>query len=159
MPTNTAATAVSADSATARLGDPCRTNRRLRPVTATQAALLRPPIRPLHPGSRPGPEPGLNFGLIHPRPGPFTGDHPDRVRAARGRWRTPVNTMQHCWKACWGQPLRSSNLLSSATLNCDDALGSSAHCATSNARVSFPVSVEPWPYFSFPTNRCGATLR
>ena len=59
-----------------------------------------------------GPRPGLSFGLIHPRTGPFTGDHPDRVRAARGRWRTPVNAMQHCWKACWGQPLASSNLAS-----------------------------------------------
>ena len=93
----------------------CRTNRRLRPVTAAQAALLRPATRPPHLGSRPGPEPGLSFGLIHLRTGPFTGGHPDRVRAARGRWRTPVNSMQHCWKACWGQPLRSSNLLSSAT--------------------------------------------
>ena len=61
---------------------------------------------------------GLSFGLIHPHTGPFTGGHPDRVRAARGRWRTPVNAMQHCWKACWGQPLRSSNLLSSAMLTC-----------------------------------------
>jgi len=33
---------------------------------------------------------GLSFGLIHPRTGPFTGGYPDRVRAARGRWRTPV---------------------------------------------------------------------
>lgn len=48
-----------------------------------------------------GPGPGLSFGLIHPRTGPFTGGHPDHVRAARGRWRTPVNAMQHCWKACW----------------------------------------------------------
>jgi hypothetical protein len=67
------------------------------------------------PGQQAWPEPGLSFGLIHPRPGPFTGGHPDRVCAVRGRWRTPVNAMQHCWKACWGQPLRSSNLLSSAT--------------------------------------------
>jgi hypothetical protein len=29
-----------------------------------------------------------------------------------------VNTGQHCWKACWGQPLASSNLASSATLTC-----------------------------------------
>src|SRR6516225_9258172 len=50
--------------------------------------------------------------------------HPDRVYAVRGRWRTPVNAGQHCWKACWGQPLRSSNPLSSATLTCDDTLGS-----------------------------------
>jgi hypothetical protein len=52
---------------------------------------------------------------IHLRPAPFTDGHQGRVRARRGRWRTPVNTGQHCWKACWGQPLRSSNLLSSAT--------------------------------------------
>ena len=38
--------------------------------------------------------------------------------AAHGRWRTPVNAGQHCWKACKGQPFRSSNLLSSATLTC-----------------------------------------
>jgi len=68
------------------------------------------------PDSRPWPGPGLSFGLIHPRPPLFTGGHPDRVRAVRGRWQTPVNAGQHCWKACWGQPLRSSNLLSSATL-------------------------------------------
>jgi len=59
--------------------------------------------------------PCLSFCLIHPRPGPFTDFHPVRVCAVRERWRTPVNAMQHCWKACWGQPLRSSNLLSSAT--------------------------------------------
>jgi hypothetical protein len=28
---------------------------------------------------------------------------------------------QHCWKACWGQPLASSNLASSARLTCGDA--------------------------------------
>ena len=33
-----------------------------------------------------------------------------------------VNIGQHCWKACWGQPLASSNLASSATLTCGDAL-------------------------------------
>jgi hypothetical protein len=43
----------------------------------------------------------LSFCLIHPRPGPFADVHPDRVCAFRGRWRTPVNGGQHCWKACW----------------------------------------------------------
>src|SRR5262249_47492859 len=57
-----------------------------------------------------------SFCLIHPRPGSFADVRPDRVCAVRERWRTPVNAGQHCWKACWGQPLRSSNLLSSATL-------------------------------------------
>jgi hypothetical protein len=68
------------------------------------------------PRLRPGP--GLSSGVIHPRPAPFTGGHLDRVCAVRGRWRPSVNVGQHCWKACWGQPLRSSNLLSSATLTC-----------------------------------------
>jgi len=57
----------------------------------------------------------LSLCLIHPRPGPFTSVRSDRVCAVRGRWRTPVNAGQHCWKACWGQPLASSNLASSAT--------------------------------------------
>jgi hypothetical protein len=65
--------------------------------------------------------PCLSFCIIHPRPAPFTRDRPGRVRAGRGRWRTVVNASQHCWKACWGQRLRSSNLLSSATLTCDNA--------------------------------------
>src|SRR6188472_1011736 len=85
------------------------------------SALLGPATRPPHLGSRPRPGPGLSFGLIHPRPPPFTDVHSDRVRAVGGRWWTPVNAGQHCWKACWGQPLRSSNLLSSATLTCDNA--------------------------------------
>ena len=53
-----------------------------------------------------------------------------------------MNAGQHCWKACWGQPLASSNLASSATLTCYDALGLRSHavpCPT--ARVSFSVSV------------------
>jgi hypothetical protein len=70
----------------------------------------RPTTRPPHLGSRPRPGPGLSFGLIHPRPPPFTDVHSDRVRAVGGRRRTPVNAVQQCW-----QPLRSSNLLSSAT--------------------------------------------
>jgi hypothetical protein len=40
------------------------------------------------------------------------------VSPGHGRSRTPVNAGQHCWKACKGQPFRSSNLLSSATLTC-----------------------------------------
>jgi hypothetical protein len=42
---------------------------------------------------------------IHPRPAPFTGSHPDHVRAGHSRWRLSVNASQHCWKACWqGEP-------------------------------------------------------
>ena len=64
------------------------------------------------------------------------------VSPGHGRRRTPVNAGQHCWKACWGQPLASSNLASSATLTCYDALGLRSRavpCPT--ARVSFSVSV------------------
>jgi hypothetical protein len=52
----------------------------------------------------------------HARPQPFTAGHPERVRAAHGRCRFPANTDQQRWKACWGQPFRSSNLASCATL-------------------------------------------
>jgi hypothetical protein len=41
---------------------------------------------------------------IHPRPAPFTGGHPDEVRAGREPWRTLVNAGVHCWKACWCRP-------------------------------------------------------
>src|SRR5262249_15875703 len=124
-----------AESAIGAIWDPCRTNRCPRPVTVTHAALLRPPTWPPDLGSRPWPGRGLSFGLIHPRTGPFTGGHSDRVRAARGRWRTPVNAMQHCWKACWGQPLASSNLASSAMLTCDDA---------HSLRPARPPGYPPW---------------
>ena len=93
---------------------------------------------------------GLNFGLIHPCSPPFTNGHPDLVWAVRGRWRTPVNAIQHCWKACWGQPLASSNLASSATLTCDDALGSCSRAALiRTACVSFLSQFESWPYALF----------
>ena len=84
--------------------------RRLRPGPPP-----RPPAPACRKGRRRGPgrmtannpifqtgsNPKLDTGLlIHPRPAPFTGGHPDRVRAGRGRWRTPVNAGQHCWKAC-----------------------------------------------------------
>ena len=42
------------------------------------------------------------FWAHHPCTGPFTGGHPDRVRAARGRWRTPVNAVQQCWESVLG---------------------------------------------------------
>ena len=64
----------------------------------------------------------LSFCLIHPRPGPFTSVRSDSVCAVRGRWRTPVNAGQHCWKACWVQALAGSNPASSATLTCANAL-------------------------------------
>ena len=97
----------------------------------------------------------LSFCLIHPRPGPFTSVRSGRVCAVRGRWRTSVNADQHCWKACWGQPLRSSNLLSSATLTCDDALGSCSRAALYRQRVShFLSQFESWPYALSRTNRC-----
>jgi hypothetical protein len=63
------------------------------------------------------------------------------VSPGHGRWRTPVNAGQHCWKACWGQPLRSSNLLSSATS--DQAIHQAGHAfglGPQGCVVSFAVS-------------------
>jgi hypothetical protein len=56
----------------------------------------------------------LSFCLIRLRPAPFTGGRRGGVRAGHGLWRTVVSAGQHYWKACWGQPLASSNLASSA---------------------------------------------
>jgi hypothetical protein len=64
---------------------------------------------------------GLSSSLIHPRPQPFADGRPERVRAGHGRWRLPTDDGQPCWKACW-ETLRSSNLLSSATLTCKNRL-------------------------------------
>jgi hypothetical protein len=59
-----------------------------------------------------------------------------------------------------GQPLGSSNLPSSATLTCDDALGSWSHAALPPQRLShFLSQFESSPYASFRTNRCAGTLR
>jgi len=74
---------------------------------------------------------------IHTRPAPFTSGHPDRVRVGRGRWRPPVNAGLHCWKACWGQPLKSSNLLSPASLTRHYA----AFIAHGRGNSSCPVSI------------------
>jgi hypothetical protein len=68
----------------------------------------------------------LSFCLIHLRPAPFTRDRSGHVRAGHGRWWTSVNGAQHCWKACWGQPLASSNLASSATS--DQAIHKTRSC-------------------------------
>jgi hypothetical protein len=70
--------------------------------------------------------PGLSSGLNSSPSAAVAGGHRDRVCAVRERWRTPVNARQHCWKACWGQPLRSSNLLSSATS--DQAIHEAGSC-------------------------------
>jgi hypothetical protein len=45
--------------------------------------------------------------------GPFTNGRAEGIGAGHGRWRTPVSEHRQCWKACWGQPFKSSNLLSS----------------------------------------------
>ncbi len=60
----------------------------------------------------------------HSRPSELVHRRPTAAfRAAHGRWRPLGNAGQHCWKACWGQPLASSNLASSAALNCKDTRG------------------------------------
>ena len=66
----------------------------------------------------------------------FTGVRLGHVLAAHGRWRTRVNAGQRCWKACWGQPLRSSNLLSSAAMTCKNTLGGAAKTVSTSRFVS-----------------------
>jgi hypothetical protein len=85
--------------------------------------------------------PCLSFCLIHLRPAPFTSDRLRHVLAGHGRWRPLANAGAHCWKACWGQPLRSSNLLSSATS--DQAIRQAGHAfglGLYGCVVSFVVS-------------------
>src|SRR6266849_4306213 len=87
--------------------------------SVTTAAVV---IKPVPAGWRPWEHqtaPGLSLGLNSPRPAALTNVHADRVCAVRGRWWTSVNAGAHCWKAYWGRPFRSSNLLSSATLTCE----------------------------------------
>jgi len=57
---------------------------------------------------------GLKYGLIRLGSRASTKTPPVTVRPGHGRGGTLVNAGQHCWKACWGQPLASSNLASSA---------------------------------------------
>jgi len=82
----------------------------------------------------------LSFCLIHGCPRMFTGDRTEYVRPGSGRWRSMANGDQQCWKACWGQPLASSNPASSATLSCGDAkplsFGLAAHRSLGHSFVS-----------------------
>jgi len=82
----------------------------------------------------------LSLCLIHGCPRMFTGDRTEYVRPGSGRWRTMANGDQQCWKACWGQPLASSNPASSATLSCGDAkplsFGLAAHRSLGHSFVS-----------------------
>src|SRR5262249_9899628 len=59
---------------------------------------------------------GLISGLIRQRSAGFSTHQPEPIGDGQGRWRIIVNGSKQNWKACLGQPLRSSNLLSSATL-------------------------------------------
>ena len=119
----------------ARIGTACSTNRWLRPVTRTRAGQLRPATRPPHQGSKHWPGPGFSF-VLHPRSPPFISGHPGRVWAVHGRWRTPVNVGQHCWKACWRQLIRSSNLLSSVMLTCGNASRGGRQAGAPEQRLS-----------------------
>jgi hypothetical protein len=65
--------------------------------------------------------------------------------AGREPWRTLVNAGVHCWKACKGQPFRSSNLLSSATLTCKNIGSRQPVLKPFMAVVSFGgLSFERW---------------
>jgi hypothetical protein len=67
------------------------------------------------------PDSCLSLCLIRRRPRPFACVRAVRIAAVHELWRTLVNAGQHCWKACWVQPLASSNPPSSATLTRHDA--------------------------------------
>jgi hypothetical protein len=104
-------------------------------------------------------QPSLISSLIHPRPAPFTAGRRESVRAGHGRWRLPVNAGQHCWKACWGQPLRSSNLLSSATLTCGDAISDTAGRTSSRSLSLISLSQSRGPEAAARGLGAGSTLR
>src|SRR5215471_17710635 len=103
------------------------------------------------------------FASHSPRPPPVTGGHADRVCAVRGQCRTLVNAGER-WPALLENVLGAtprefeSRILRHVDLR-RRAWIMFARCATSNARVSFPVSVEPRPYVLFRTDWCGGTLR
>ena len=66
---------------------------------------------------------------------------PERQSARHGRSRPAANAGMHTWKACWGQPLASSNLASSATS--DQAIHQAGHAfglGLQGCVVSFVVS-------------------
>ena len=88
----------------ARFGIACGMTRCLRPVTTVPAALT--PVQPLSASTRGSIRPRVwaQFGLIHPRPAPFTGSRPDRVRAGHGRWRTSVNVVSIVGKRVGATP-------------------------------------------------------
>ncbi len=98
-----------------RLGIAGGTNRCLRPVTTVRAALSS--VQSLVRHARQQTRAWAPFWSHSSRPESFSGHHPDRVRAGHGQWRPPVIAGQQCWQACWGQPLASSNLVSSAILS------------------------------------------
>jgi hypothetical protein len=97
--------------------DPCRTNRCLRPVTAARAALLGPAIRPPHLGQQALARAWAQFwshsspsAAVHRWSVGSCSRSSRTVADAGERWST---LLESAW-----QPLRSSNLLSSAALTC-----------------------------------------
>ncbi len=83
---------------------------------------------------------------VHRRP-------PELISTAHGRSRTLVNAGQHCWKACWGQPLRSSNLLSSATLTCGNAGCGGCQAGATQRRLS-QFLTQSWLTFELQAVAC-----
>jgi len=73
------------------------------------------------------------------------------VLPGHGGPRPGMNAEAHCWKACWGQPLRSSNLLSSA--NSDQAIHQAGH------EPERPRSLIHSTYIGIKRPKAGACLR
>jgi len=64
--------------------------------------------------TRAAPLPWLQFWLHSPAYSSVQEPHPPQPHRRSERSRTPLYPQTNIWKACWGQPLTSSNLVSSA---------------------------------------------
>jgi hypothetical protein len=86
----------------------------------------------------PAPRSSLSSSLIRQRSG-MSAEHRPRPRGRGHRRCWPaVNARPQTWKACWGQPLKSSNLLSSASRTC----GSTSRAMRTPRGRASPSSLE-----------------
>jgi hypothetical protein len=120
----------------------------MRPRGPPMRIRVPKPCKPqdeVHAADSPG---GPGWSQMWSHPPEFAGvrrDPSHTVSPRHGRSRTPVNVGQHCWKACKGQPFRSSNLLSSANLTCKNIGLGSRYRGPSWSVVSFGgLSFERW---------------
>jgi hypothetical protein len=93
----------------------------------------------------------LSSSLIRQRSG-VSAEHRTRPRGRGHRRCWPaLNARPQTWKACWGQPLRSSNLLSSAMLTRQNVIGSVRSARPIRLLVSVGILlVDPTPRYATP---------